>query len=65
MNAYQRALSEQAARRQHARDIEDQHNLSARLTACHGSKRSASILAGTDGETNADIAAWRNLGSRS
>lgn len=35
-----------------------------RLTACHGPRRAASIMAGTDPATLADIAAWRRLGAR-
>lgn len=34
-----------------------------RLTACHGPKRAALIVAGLDAATNADLAAWRRVGS--
>jgi hypothetical protein len=36
-------------------------NTRARLHACHP-ERAASIIAGTDAATNADIAAWRRIG---
>lgn len=36
----------------------------ARLTWAHGVDRAASILAGQDVETNADIANWLALGAR-
>lgn len=35
------------------------------LVARHGAERANSIVAGTDEATNADLAAWRQLGSRS
>lgn len=40
-------------------------NTRRRLSWAHGDARAHAILSGTDEATNADIAAWRALGSRS
>ena len=37
----------------------------ARLSWRYGPERAASILAGQDAATKADIAAWKNIGNRS
>lgn len=42
----------------------DWQALSARLAWRHGPEHTASILAGQDAPTNADLRAWRALGSR-
>lgn len=35
-----------------------------RLVTCHGHERALAIVEGRDAATNADLAAWRNLGCR-